>query len=199
MTPSMQRARAAAKRTNQPILAANVSVVVGAFNQGGNDIDPRQPPCFQAGSDVRPPGCLPVTIANWVQPSNVGVDHEQGVSWGDYRLVGTFDVDAQTFTLTQIPVPASQVPDSERPAADSKSTAGGEPVDAKTLAAWSQRVFAEWEAGHLDDVHILGMGPNSSDGTIQVAVAWAPPGTEERLSARLGIPITMYRMLKPAS
>lgn len=120
VTPSMRRARAAAKRTGQPVLAANATVVVGAFNRAHlrdnrPSILPREGPCFASGMGSSPPACGGVAITNWVWPGTVGVDHNQGVRWGDYRLVGTFDDEHQAFTLTEMPVPARQVPTSERP------------------------------------------------------------------------------------
>jgi hypothetical protein len=51
--------------------------------------------------DSYPPQCGGLDLTNWSWDGNLASERASGTRWGEYVVVGTYDRDAQTFTLTR--------------------------------------------------------------------------------------------------
>lgn len=57
--------------------------------------------CLGAIMESYPPQCGGLDITNWEWNSDLAFERANGVRWGEYVVVGTYDREAATFTLTQ--------------------------------------------------------------------------------------------------
>jgi hypothetical protein len=72
--------------------------------------DGKEPPMLCLGGILLslPPQCGTIPITNWEWDAVPGEERMNGVRWGDYHVVGTYDGDA--FTLTETPGPYEAPP-----------------------------------------------------------------------------------------
>lgn len=87
--------------------------------------------CWGPIADVLPPRCGAVGLTSWDWDAVRGWKSYEGVRYGTYELVGTYDREAKTFALTEPPVPVDEAPEPARPPDDTwcDPPAGGWPKE----------------------------------------------------------------------
>jgi hypothetical protein len=119
--------------------------------------------CLGVVWQLLPPACDGPFIENWEWSDRSGHHEESsGVRWGDFSVIGTYDAEANTFTVTEI----VQSPDRPvEPVADAVAPVPAEPGVADDSEL---QVIYEDESAVRDDVLVWGVDPIAGQVTMQV-------------------------------
>jgi hypothetical protein len=102
LTPVMRQAASEATRSGAHIYRMDAMVLDGL--PVGMELQRRGPEICTGGVAASlPPQCGGTPIVGWDWSAVSGEESRSGVTWGDFHLVGTYDSDRNTFTLTEPP------------------------------------------------------------------------------------------------